>query len=141
MFLDCRLGPTLSCLVAEKKVNFQLSYFLAITTKPSSQVNMEEGMSKRIDLGVEGGLGEVEEASLVKVDQLRRISGGGVGQRKDVVVVAKRVADLEIYIFSATKQDRVAPFYSPETCCFYLRIAVHTLQCNWIYKLRRYLML
>ena len=47
---------------SRKKVNSQISYFLAITTKPSSQVNMEEGRSRRINVGVEGGLGEVEEA-------------------------------------------------------------------------------
>ena len=42
MFLDCRLGPTLSYLVPEEKVTFQISYFSATITKPSGQVKMEE---------------------------------------------------------------------------------------------------
>ena len=44
VFLDSRLGPTLSCLVAEKKV----SYFIQKTTKPSDQVKMEEGEVKEV---------------------------------------------------------------------------------------------
>ena len=47
---------------SRKKVNPQISYFLAITTKPSGQVNMEEGRSRRINVGVGYGLGEVKEA-------------------------------------------------------------------------------
>ena len=47
---------------SRKKVNFQISDFLAITTKPAGQVNMKEGRSRRINVGVGGGLGEVEEA-------------------------------------------------------------------------------
>ena len=36
VFLDCRLGPTLFCLVVQqKKVNLQSSYFSATTTNPS----------------------------------------------------------------------------------------------------------
>ena len=31
-FLDIRLGPTLSCLVAEKKKNSQITYFYETTT-------------------------------------------------------------------------------------------------------------
>ena len=47
---------------SRKRVNDQISYFLAITTKPSGQVNVEEGRSRRINVEVGGGLGEVEEA-------------------------------------------------------------------------------
>ena len=43
-FLDCRLGTTQSCLVAEnKKLNLQSSYILATTTKLSNQVKIEKG--------------------------------------------------------------------------------------------------
>ena len=53
---------------SRKKVNSQISYPLAITTKLSGQVNMEEGRSRKINVGVGCGLGKVEEAYVVKVD-------------------------------------------------------------------------
>ena len=48
MFLDCRLGPTLYCLVAKKMVNLQISFFYATITKPSGQVKMEDGEVKEM---------------------------------------------------------------------------------------------
>ena len=41
MYLDSRLGHTLSCLVAEKKLNSQLIYFYTTPTKPSYQAKTE----------------------------------------------------------------------------------------------------
>ena len=62
VFLDCRLGPTLSCLV-EEKLNYQISYFSATAIKPSDQVKMEErerfGVegTSRVGIGRKGGSG------------------------------------------------------------------------------------
>ena len=71
-----------------------------------SHNNMEEGRSRRIDVGVGCGLGEVEEAKVVKVDVEEDMWKRG-RMREGHCCCGKKVADLEIYLFSATKQGRV----------------------------------
>ena len=75
---------------------------------------------------VKGDVKEVEEG------MLRRMRGNA-----RIHCCGRKVAALKIYLFSDTKQDRVALVYSPETVSLHLRLAVHTVQWNWIC---RYLM-
>ena len=56
VFLDSRLGPTLSCLVAEKKINFQISYFSVTIT------NLAFWSSQDGERGSQGG--EVKEVEV-----------------------------------------------------------------------------
>ena len=69
----------------------------------------------------------------VEEDQWRRGR-----MREGCCCCRKQVAVLGIYLFSATKQDKVGP--SLQLCCLHIQIAVHTLQRNWIFRLVRYLM-
>ena len=46
--LDCRLGPTLSCLIAEKKLNSQITTSFTTTTKHFNQVSMGEGEFQKV---------------------------------------------------------------------------------------------
>ena len=69
---------------------------------------MEEGRSRRINVGVEGGLREVEEALVVKVDveedQWRR------GRRREGrCCCGKKVADSEIYLFFCYQTKQSGP--------------------------------
>ena len=52
----------------------------------------------------------------------------------------KKVADLKIYLFSATKQDRVGPSLQSRRVCLHLQLSVQTGQWNWICRLGRYFM-
>ena len=108
LVLDCRLGPTLSCLVAEKgKTSNQLlfchnnkslhspSFLLNIpsstsftspfTTYPFSPYSFTSSASPPWPL-------------LLHLDLNRGLCYCG-----------RKIADLKIYLFSATKQDRVGP--------------------------------
>ena len=75
---------------------------------------------------VKGKLEEVEEGMLRR----KRVNEG-------ICCCSRKVADLKIYLSSATKQDTV---HSPETVCLHQQLAVHTVQWNWICALGRYLM-
>ena len=59
--LDCRLGPALSCLVADKKLNYN---FPTKTTKPSYKVRM--GEIKKVGSRKEQAMFEKEDVEKVE---------------------------------------------------------------------------
>ena len=77
--------------------------------------------------------GDVEE---VEEDMLRRM---GVNAR--ICCCGRKVADLKIYLFSATKQDRVGPSLQSRNSFLHLQLAIQTVQLNWICRLGRYFMI
>ena len=73
--------------------------------------------------------------------RLRRGMFRGQRVSEGVCYCGRKVANLKIYLFCATKQDRVGPsLQSRKTFFLQLNHAVHTVQWNWICKLGRYLM-
>ena len=63
--LDSRLGPTLSCLAAEKKLNSQISYFHTTTTMPLNQVRIGEMKLRKVGLRKEQANFEKEDVEEV----------------------------------------------------------------------------
>ena len=76
--------------------------------------------------------GDVEE---VEEGMLRRKT-----VNESICCCGRKVADLKIYPSLLPNKTEWALVYSPETVCFNLQLAVHTVQRNWICRLGRYLM-
>ena len=146
MFLDCRLGPTLSCLVAEKKGNLQINYSSATTTNPSItlcnlyltphnvlhlpfyQIFLPPPSSS-ILLHSPPPLHHLLDIIFLHLDLIRRLCYSG-----------RKVADLNIYVLLPPNKTEWALVYSPETAGLHLKLAVHNVQWNCICRLGRYLM-
>ena len=110
-------------------------------TKPSVLVKMEEKRSWRWGRGGGGIGGDGKSCE-------RGWKGGwggyvneNEGVCKDSLLWQKSswFEDLPFFLLpNKTEWDLV---YSPETVCLHLRLAVHTVQWNWICRLGRYLIL
>ena len=97
--LDSRLGPTLSCLVAEKRLIFKSATFLQQQQSQADPRVQAPRFESRPEwsLDLDSNLGACTRGSVCTLISAWLCCCGA------------KVADFKIYLFSATKQDRVGP--------------------------------
>ena len=75
VFLDCRIGPTLSCMVAEFFLFFSNSNLSTKITKPFNEVKTGEGEFKNVRWR--------EEPATFEKEDVRKLKTGGKGRGRE----------------------------------------------------------